>query len=204
VERCRSLLQTWSVCRLSVVQRAKRVRLAIQQQVVNRRLLKVKDMQGQRYFMPILSTSISIFGAMKKLSLGDARGSSPPTDRLSGAGNTYPMICRGYVSEDCALQVALSFDSEHSAFVVDRLSIDRKKRADGSCAESCADRLNALVRVRPRRVEENSGKRNRVGCCRAGSVHPPSPMPRWAAPLNLSSRAKRSGATCCFFSVHPI
>jgi hypothetical protein len=50
-------------------------------------------MQGQRYFMPILSTSISIFGPVKKLSLGDARGSSPPTDRLSGQRRLIP----GYV-----------------------------------------------------------------------------------------------------------
>jgi hypothetical protein len=54
------------------------------------------------------------------------RSTSSATSAMRRASvGSYPRICRGYVSEDCALQVALSFDSEHSAFVVDRLSIDR-------------------------------------------------------------------------------
>ena len=32
---------------------------------------------------------------------------------------------------------------------------------------------------------ENVGKRNRVGCCCAGSVHPPPPLPRWVAILKF-------------------
>ncbi len=78
--------------------------------------------------------------------------------------------------------------------------------------------LNALKRTRA----------NETGLVRcAGSVHPPPPMPRWATALQfviprgcdfidfslevtefkrifIPTGAKRSGGTCCFFSVHPI
>ncbi len=34
-------------------------------------------------------------------------------------------------------------------------------------------------------IEQNAGKRNQVGCCCADTVHPPPPMPRWAATLKF-------------------
>jgi hypothetical protein len=47
-------------------------------------------------------------------------------------------------------------------------------------------------------------EKNRVGCCCVGSVHPPSPKPRWATALHfvIPTGAQRSGGTCSFTFTH--